>query len=109
MVWYHLSPKIINDVKDIDCKKQSKSHFKPFGFWLSKDSDWETWLNENSGSISSWGYKYKYKITFRKNINVLKILTFSDLKKFTQKYGIKNKEMGHYKTADWKKVCEDYD
>jgi hypothetical protein len=109
MVWYHLSEKLIKDVYDIDCKKQTKSYFKPFGFWISKNSEWETWLNENFEGVSTWGYKYKYKITFRRNINVLKILTFDDMKKFTEKYGVKYKGKNKYMSANWKKVCEDYD
>ena len=110
MTWYHLSKKSISEIYDVNCNRQSKTNkLKPSGFWLSKNSAWEEWINDNFESLSSWDYKYKYKVTFKKNINVLKISTFADLENFTQKYGIEYEKTGEYFSADWKKICEEYD
>ena len=109
MPWYHLSKTLIIELYETNCQKQIKNKMKPSGFWLSKNSEWEEWLNENFESSSTWGYNYKYKITLRKNINILKISTFEDLEIFNEKYGIIYKNTGHYFSADWKKVCDEYD
>lgn len=107
MVWYHHSKKEITELHDIDCKDVvSKNKPKPRGFWLSYNNDWEDWERNNENLDR---YKFKYRTTFKKNINVLKIDTLEDLYDFNEKYRIKGKLVKNILIIDWKKVCNDYD
>jgi hypothetical protein len=107
MVWYHHSKKEIIELQDKDCKDvTSKTKLKPRGFWLSYNNDWEDWERNNENLDR---YKFKYRITFKKSINVLKIDTLEDLYEFNEKYRIKDKLIKNILIIDWEKVCNDYD
>ncbi len=111
MVWYHLSEKKITELYDITCKVAGSSKkSKPRGLWLSYNNDWEEWNDTGEPGVFIVGnYKYKYKITLKKNINVLKIETVDELHSFNKKYGKKDKYIKSMVKINWEKVCKDYD
>ena len=111
MVWYHLSEKKITELYDIECKDVLiKKHLKPRGLWLSHNNDWEIWNDTGEPGVFIIGdYKYKYRVTFRKNLNVLKLENLEDIKSFNRKYGSKDKYIKSLIRIDWSKVCNDYD
>jgi len=111
MVWYHLSEKKIIELYDIECKDANvKKHLKPRGLWLSYNNEWEKWNDTGEPGVFIVGdYKYKYRVTFRKNLNVLKIETLQDLYDFNKKYGSKDKHVKSIIRINWEKVCKDYD
>jgi hypothetical protein len=108
MVWHHLSEKEIIELYDINCKEASSvRNLKSRGLWLSYNNEWEMWNDNGEEGIRH--YKYKYRVTFRKNLNVLKIETLKDLYKFNKKYGSRDKIDKSIIRINWQKVCNDYD
>lgn len=119
MPWYHYSEKQIKELND----EESQSwDMKPKGLWLSYNNDWEDWINREE---MDWmkDYKYKYKVTLRKNTNICVIDSIEILEKFIELYEIgpiKVENSGDegfdltFKSSDiylidWEKVSEDYD
>jgi hypothetical protein len=111
MVWHHLSEEKITEIYDIDCKVAASSKkLKPRGLWLSYNNEWEEWNDTGEPGVFIVGnYKYKYKVTLKKNLNVLKIETVEELYDFNKKYGKKDKVIKKMIRINWEKVCEDYD
>ncbi len=115
MVWLHASKKPIGlQLNDIDCRSQGPD-FKPKGMWLGAGSGWLNWVKTEMPELTK-EYKYMYKCYLKRDINVFNINTFSALKRFTSKYGIKSKiglnqnGLNHILTfIDWSLVCQDYD
>lgn len=93
MVWHHLSEEKITELYNIDCKDANISkNLKPRGLWLSYNNEWQEWNDTGEpGGFMFGNYKYKYRVTFKKNINVLKIETVDELYDFNKKYGKKIK------------------
>jgi hypothetical protein len=120
MVWIHYSKKSIEKLLDDDTCIYQQLEFKPEGLWLSKDSEWLEYakieLPERFKNIN-----YIYKISIKKNSNLLKISSFKDLEIFQDKYMIKTDwtsipnfwDITKYESSlyliNWIKVCQDYD
>lgn len=120
MVWIHYSEETIEKLLDDDACIKQHFHFKPFGLWLSKDSEWLEWMKSE---MPEWieEVNYIYKISIKKNTNLLKISSFEDVVKLHNKYMVKanfvnppeiwNEEIfePYLYFINWKKVCQDYD
>lgn len=104
MVWIHYSSNSIEKLLDDDSCFYQYSTVKPFGLWLSKNTEWLEWMKSE---MPEWidDVKYIYKISLKKNSNILKISNKKQLDIFNEKYKDKNNE----KFINWKKVCQDYD
>lgn len=110
MVWHHLSEEKITELYDITCKVAASSKkSKPRGFWISYNNEWQEWNDDGDGGFIVGNYKYKYRVTFKKNLNVLKIETVDELYDFNKKYGKKDKVIKNMIRINWEKVCKDYD
>ena len=103
---------------DNTCIHQKYSSIKPFGLWLSKDTEWLEWMESE---MPEWAesVKYIYKISIKKNANILRISSFKDLvnlhNRYMNKYRIESEtfkdvlyEPYSYE-IDWERVCSDYD
>jgi hypothetical protein len=101
MPWYHYSKKEIKELKNVE--KQRNGTSKPFGLWLSYNDEWENILT----SLSRYRTYYKYKVTFKKNINLCVIDSLESLEKFNKKY--KDKSFKFFVVIDWEKVAKEYD
>lgn len=116
MVWIHYSNKSIEKLLDDDnCSKQRPTS-KPLGLWVSKNTEWLEWMESE---MPRWAksVKYIYKISIKKNANILRISSFEDVLELHNKYMYRIKNnlkdtslFGPYDYyIDWKKVCQDYD
>ena len=118
MVWIHYSKKPIEKLlNDSECNNQRPTP-KPLGLWLSKDTEWLEWMKSE---MPQWvkKVKYIYKISIKKNANILKISSFKDLVDLHNKYMNKYRFNSVFEDddmfepytyeIDWKRVCSDYD
>lgn len=98
---YHYSGKIL---KRLTPKPQylHKDNFKPSGFWVSVEDDWERWCKQEDFGVQSLKYKHKVKLT--DNAKIYLISNPGELATFTARYG-----NGPYGTIFWERVAIDYD
>ena len=120
MVWIHYSKKPIEKLLNDDSCIYQTLEFKPEGLWLSKNSEWLEWMESD---MPEWveEVNYIYKISIKKNSNLINISSFKDLENFQDKYMIKANwetipnfwDITKYESSvyliNWKKVCSDYD
>ena len=105
MPYYQHSLKPIIELKDIE-EQKFDNHYKPRGLWLSYNPiEWEIKLSD----MGRYGTYYKYKVTFKKDINLCVIDSLESLEKFNKKYKDKKRSIKINLIIDWNKVARDYD
>lgn len=110
MPWVHFSEKPIEDaIKDLSYFKQISSTM-PYSLILNDSDEFLEFMEskkKNSMISEMVDYaKYIYKISLKKDSNILKISTLKQVDEFMEKY---EQYEEHGTLIKWKKVSEDYD
>jgi hypothetical protein len=110
MPWVHFSEKPIEDaIKDLRYFKQH-NNIMPYSLILNDSDEFLEFMEskKKNSMISEMveDAKYIYKISIKKDANILKISTLKQVDEFMEKY--EQYEI-HGTLIKWKKVSEDYD
>lgn len=91
-------------IDKLEPRNYIQQHFKPSGFWFSKDKEWLEWCLEESMFIGENSYCYQLDIDMK---NFIQIDTFDKLIQFQELYEQKHGINKNY--IDWNKIKEKYD